>query len=256
MPEEKIEYIKVLDNKQFIGMDRRKILIVDDEEDLCEILQFNLNNAGYSADVAYSAEGAYAKLKNGYDLILLDVMMGAISGFKLAEIIRQDFGEDIPIIFVTALGEESHKLQGFGLGADDYISKPFSIKEVIARVNAVLTRTSGTPDANQLKKSNDKEILFYKDLVINSKTKLVSIRDRQVKLTKKEFEILYLLASNQEKLFSREEILDLIWKEEAYVFERTVDSHIARLRKKISPYDYLIINRSGYGYCFNINESE
>ena len=237
-------------------MEQQKILIVDDEEDICEILQFNLNNAGYHTDVAYSSEGAYAMLKNKYDLILLDVMMGAISGFRLAEIIHQDFGDNIPIIFITALGEESHKLQGFGLGADDYISKPFSIKEVIARVNAVLTRTLGASDTNLLKKSTEKGMISYRYLVINSNTKLVSVRGRQVKLTRKEFEILYLLASNQDKLFSREEILDLIWKEEAYVFERTVDSHIARLRKKISPYDYLIINRSGYGYCFNIDESE
>jgi len=237
-------------------MEKQKILIVDDEEDLCEILQFNLNSAGYLADVAYSAEGAYAKLKNGYDLILLDVMMGAISGFKLAEIIRQDFGESIPIIFVTALGEEIHKLKGFELGADDYISKPFSIKEVVARINAVLSRTSSASGANKPKRNSDTGSISYNDMVINNSTKLVTIGDSQVKLTKKEFEILYLLASHSDKLFSREEILDLIWKEEAYVFERTVDSHIARLRKKISPYEHLIINRSGYGYCFNTSGVE
>ena len=231
-------------------MEQQKILIVDDEEDICEILQFNLNNAGYSTDVAYSSEGAYAMLKNRYDLILLDIMMGAISGFKLAEIIHQDFGNDIPIIFITALGDESHKLKGFGLGADDYISKPFSIKEVIARVNAVLSRTSASSE--KLRKSAETGTIIYNDLIINNNTKLVMIGDTQIKLTKKEFEILYLLASHSEKLFSREEILDTIWKEEAYVFERTIDSHIARLRKKIEPYDNLIINRSGYGYCFQI----
>ena len=230
-------------------MQKKRILIVDDEEDICEILQFNLNNAGYSTDIAYSAEGAYAMLKNRYDIILLDVMMGAISGFKLAEIIHQDFGDDIPIIFITALGDESHKLKGFGLGADDYISKPFSIKEVIARIHAVLSRTSANPA--KLRKNIEAGTMIYKNLTINNNTKLVTIAEAQIKLTKKEFEILYLLASHPEKLFSREEILDTIWKEEAYVFERTIDSHIARLRKKIEPYDNLIINRSGYGYCFN-----
>ena len=230
-------------------MERQKILIVDDEEDICEILQFNLNNAGYSTDVAYSSEGAYAMLKHRYDLILLDVMMGAISGFKLAEIVHQDFGDDIPIIFITALGDEIHKLKGFGLGADDYISKPFSVKEVIARINAVLSRTSA--NTKKLNKNIEAGTITYNDLTINNNTKLVTIGETQIKLTKKEFEILFLLASHPEKLFSREEILDTIWKEEAYVFERTIDSHIARLRKKIEPYDNLIINRSGYGYCFN-----
>jgi len=231
-------------------MERYKILIVDDEEDICEILQFNLNNAGYHTDVAYSSEGAYAMLKNKYDLILLDVMMGAISGFRLAEIIHQDFGDNIPIIFITALGDESHKLKGFGLGADDYISKPFSVKEVIARVNAVLSRTSA--NSEKLRKNAETGTIIYQELTINNNTKLVTIGDTQIKLTKKEFEILYLLASHSEKLFSREEILDTIWKDEAYVFERTIDSHIARLRKKLEPYDNLIINRSGYGYCFQI----
>ena len=124
-------------------MEKKKILIVDDEEDLCEILSFNLKSAGFIADVAFSAEEAYSKLKNNYDILLLDVMMGAISGFKLAELVREDFSKDIPIIFITAKDQESDKLKGFHLGADDYISKPFSVKEVIARVNAVLARSSG-----------------------------------------------------------------------------------------------------------------
>lgn len=246
----------------------KKILVVDDEEDLCEILQFNLKNSGYNVDVAYSSEEAFAKLKNNYDLLLLDVMMGGISGFKLAELIRQEYHNDVPIMFITARDNESDKLKGFNLGADDYISKPFSIKEVIARVNAVLIRTDNSIKKKAIEeiekveqkseintKNSKKENITVNDLTINMENKSVSLSGELIKLTKKEFEILQMLINEPYKVFSRTNILDAVWKNEAYVLERTVDVHIARLRKKLLQYGSCIVNRSGYGYCFDINEA-
>ncbi len=233
-------------------MKKRKILVVDDEEDLCEILSFNLKSAGYDADVAYSAEEAYSKLKNEYDLLLLDVMMGAISGFKLAELIREEYHKKVPIIFITAKDQEGDKLKGFKLGADDYISKPFSIKEVIARVNAVLSRVS--EEGAKTTTGRQSAIITVNKLTIDSQSKIVKIENRDIRLTKKEFEILYMLASQPLKIFSRAQILDFVWQNESYVLDRTVDVHIARLRKKIEPYGALIVNRSGYGYCFDPEE--
>lgn len=232
------------------------MLIVDDEEDLCEILRFNLKSAGFIADVAFSAEEAYSKLKNNYDILLLDVMMGAISGFKLAELVREDYSKDIPIIFISAKDQESDKLKGFHLGADDYISKPFSVKEVVARVNAVLARSSGQQKRESRDRESKSSVIDFKNLQINKTNKLVTIDGAAVKLTKKEFEILYMLANEPHKIFSRAEILDSVWKDEAYVLERTVDVHIARLRKKIEPYGSAIANRSGYGYCFDMQEEQ
>ena len=247
----------------------KRILVVDDEEDLCEILQFNLKSAGYMADVAYSAEDAFAKLKNNYDLLLLDVMMGGISGFKLAELIRAEYHNNVPIIFITARDSETDKLKGFNIGADDYIAKPFSIKEVIARVQAVLSRSDSRPkivteqpseraSAPTSKPSREPELkdIEYPGVLITASNKTVLIDETPLKLTKKEFEILYLLALDPQKIFSRSKILDLVWKNEAYVLERTVDVHIARLRKKMGRFGSCIVNRSGYGYCFDINEAE
>ncbi len=236
-------------------MENRRILVVDDEEDLCEILRYNLKSAGFEVDIALSAEEAYSKMKNRYDLLLLDVMMGAISGFKLAELIREDFSKEIPIIFITAKDREDDKLTGFNLGADDYISKPFSIKEVIARVNAVLNR-SITNGNVQNKNSEDKNIAQFGNMTINYSNKYVNIDGKEVKLTKKEFEILSILTTQPSRLFSRSDILDLVWKNEAYVLDRTVDVHIARLRKKIEPYGGCIVNRSGYGYCFDYEDTK
>ena len=244
-------------------MEKKRILVVDDEEDLCEILRFNLNSAGYLTDVAFSAEEAFAKLKNNYDLLLLDVMLGGITGFRLAELIREEYHDNVPIIFITARDSVDDKLKGFNTGADDYILKPFSVKEVVARVQAVLSRTEFRKrsemeriekEKNQEKaKKSEKELLIFSDMVINSETKQLSIHDRNIKLTKKEFEILYMLAVEPQKIFSRAHILDLVWKNEAYVLDRTVDVHIARLRKKLGEYSGCIVNRSGYGYCFEIN---
>ncbi len=226
-------------------MNDYRILVVDDEDDLCEILKFNLENEGYFVDTANSAEEALRLDLTRYNLLLLDVMMGEISGFKMANILKKDKKTaSIPIIFITAKDTENDTVTGFNLGADDYISKPFSLREVMLRVKAVLRRTA-------TEKVDDKvEVITYRGLVLDSNRKSVSIDGEEVSLTKKEFEILCLLLRNPNRVFSREDILDKIWKDESYVLDRTVDVNITRLRKKLGDYGQNIITRLGYGYCF------
>lgn len=225
-------------------MTNYRILVVDDEEDLCEILKFNLETEGYEVDTANSAEEALKKDLSVYNLLMLDVMMGEISGFKMANIIRKDDNKaKIPIIFLTAKDTENDRLTGFNLGADDYISKPFSIREVIARVKAVLRRTTTDNNTNQ-------ETLSFDQLLVNIPQKKVTIKGEEITLTKKEFEILKLLLGNQGHVFSREEILSRVWSDEVYVLDRTIDVNITRLRKKIGEYGKNIVTRLGYGYCF------
>ena len=225
-------------------MNDYRILVVDDEEDLCEILKFNLEMEGYTVDTAYSAEEALKLDITQYNLLLLDVMMGEISGFKMARMLKanKDTAE-IPIIFITAKDTENDTITGFNLGADDYISKPFSLREVIMRVKAVLRRTAGV----QIK---EEEQLQYKGLVITIPQKKVTIDGEETSLTKKEFEILLLLLQNQGRVFSREDILAKVWNDEVYVLDRTIDVNITRLRKKIGSYGKYIVTRLGYGYCF------
>ena len=225
--------------------DYYRILVVDDEDDLCEILKFNLENEGYWVDTANSAEEALKLDLKTYDLLLLDVMMGEISGFKMASLLKKSKQTaNIPIIFITAKDTENDTMTGFNLGADDYISKPFSLREVIARVKAVLRRTAGKQPDRQL------EQIGYKSLVLNMPKKKVSIDDEEVPLTKKEFEILSLLLQNKGRVFSREDILSKVWSDEVYVLDRTIDVNITRLRKKIGAYGKCIVTRLGYGYCF------
>ena len=225
-------------------MTNYRLLVVDDEEDLCEILKFNLETEGYEVDTANSAEEALKKDLSVYNLLMLDVMMGEISGFKMANIIRKDDNKaKIPIIFLTAKDTENDRLTGFNLGADDYISKPFSIREVIARVKAVLRRTATDNNTNQ-------ETLSFDQLLVNIPQKKVTIKGEEITLTKKEFEILKLLLGNQGHVFSREEILSRVWSDEVYVLDRTIDVNITRLRKKIGEYGKNIVTRLGYGYCF------
>jgi DNA-binding response OmpR family regulator len=225
---------------------KARIMVVDDEQDLCEILKFNLEMEGYTVDTAYSAEEALKLDITQYNLLLLDVMMGEISGFKMARMLKanKDTAE-IPIIFITAKDTENDTITGFNLGADDYISKPFSLREVIMRVKAVLRRTAGV----QIK---EEEQLQYKGLVINIPQKKVTIDGEETSLTKKEFEILLLLLQNQGRVFSREDILAKVWNDEVYVLDRTIDVNITRLRKKIGSYGKYIVTRLGYGYGFDV----
>ena len=226
-------------------MNDYRILVVDDEEDLCEILKFNLENEGYEVDTANSAEEALKMDISSYNLLLLDVMMGEISGFKMANMLKKDKKTaHVPIIFITAKDTENDTVTGFNLGADDYISKPFSLREVIARVKAVLRRTA------TVETEKAPERITYQTLTIDITKKKVSIDDEEVALTKKEFEILFLLLQNKGRVFSREDILARIWSDEVYVLDRTIDVNITRLRKKIGIYGKRIVTRLGYGYCF------
>ena len=226
-------------------MDIPKILVVDDEEDLCEILKFNLETEGYEVDTAFSAEEALKRDISSYQLLLLDVMMGEMSGFKMASLLRKnEKTAGIPIIFLTAKDTENDMLTGFSLGADDYISKPFSIRQVIARVKAVLRRTSNR------EKQPDGDLLTYETLSLDIKRIKATVDGKPVPLTKKEFEILRLLLENKGNVFSREEILSRVWKDEVYVLDRTIDVNITRLRKKIDPHGKNIVTRLGFGYCF------
>ncbi len=225
---------------------KEKILIVDDERDICEILEFNLANEGYRVDTAASSEEALEKLTPEHALILLDVMMGGMSGYRLAEKLRKE-GNPVPIVFLTAKDSENDMLTGFSVGGDDYIAKPFSLKEVSARVKAVLKR------APEIAAGDDR--LTVGDLVIDLRTKEVTIAGVGIHLTKTELEILSLLAAHPFRIFSREEIIDRVWKDAPYVTERTVDVHINRLRKKMGVRSSWVTNRTGYGYRFTPDES-
>lgn len=227
-------------------MEKKRILVVDDEEDLCEIIRYNLEQAGYEVDTALSAEEALMMNVNAYDLILLDVMMGEMSGFKMAEIIRKNTkNKRVPIIFCTAKDTEEDLVKGLELGGDDYIEKPFSVKEMIARVKAVIRRAT-----DSVPLQSDQKVFSYEKLELDPESKKVTIEGNEVDLTKTEFEILWHLLQNTRKVYSREDFLHLIWPDEVCVSDRTVDVHITRLRKKIAPYGKRIISRSGYGYYF------
>ncbi len=220
------------------------ILIVDDERDLREILAFNLSRAGFETYEAASAEEALPLIIESRDiqLILLDVMMSGKSGFELATILREQ-GIKMPIIFLTALDQEMDLLKGFSVGGDDYIAKPFSVAEVVARVKAVLSRSSV-----EVRKE-----IAVGDILIEIDHKSVKIAGEEITLTRTEFGLLSILATKPQKTFSREELLDKVWGSDVYVEPRTVDVHITRLRKKIEDSNVSIISRSGYGYSLNIN---
>ena len=221
-----------------------KILVVDDEPDLREILQINLENAGYEVDTAESAEEALQLLSPHHRLLLLDVMLGGMSGFQLAEHLRKVLHNPIPIIFLTAKDTERDMLTGFSAGGDDYMAKPFSLHELLARVKAVVRRTQGEPE---------RALLRAGSLTIDFEKKLVLAAGEALKLSPKEFGILRLLARHPGRVFSREEILAEVWHGETYVLDRTVDVHIARIRRKLGSEAVRLTNRQGYGYCFEEN---
>ena len=224
---------------------KKRILVVDDERDICEILSFNLENEGYGVDMVSSAEEALETLTSDHALILLDVMMGGMSGYHLAEKLRRE-GNSVPIIFLTAKDTENDMLTGFSVGGDDYISKPFSLKEVSARVKAVLKRSPEEEAAPE-----KVQRLTVDDMTLDLGSKELSIGGAAIQLTKTEFEILALLVANPARIFSREEIIDRLWKDAPYTTERTVDVHITRLRKKMGPRARWISSKAGYGYRFN-----
>ena len=239
-----------------------RILIVDDEQDICDILQYNLQTEGYTALTAASGEEALDMLQAGaFDLVLLDVMMEGISGFDVARRMKNDAAlAAIPIIFCTAKTEEKDVVDGFSLGSDDYITKPFRLSEVKARVKAVLRR-SASQQVKEVKSEKGKELpaaepniidnkVIYEGLILDVTAKTCHVDGTEVTLTKLEYELLDLLLEHPHTVFSREEILSRIWPNDAYVLDRTVDVNITRLRKKIGQYGKCIRTRFGYGYSF------
>ena len=221
-----------------------RILIVDDEETLCEVLKLNLENEGYDVDIAFSAEQALTLDLKNYSLILLDIMMGEISGIKMAKMLKANVNTaDIPIIFCTARDTEDDMIMGLNLGADDYIIKPYTIRNVIARVRSVLRRTNH--------KIVDKpNVLQVEGLQLDLEFKHCLVDGVEVKLTRKEFELLAYLISHRGKICSREQILSRVWSDEVVVLDRTIDVNITRLRSKIGAYGSFIVTRSGFGYGF------
>lgn len=227
----------------------KKILVVDDEADICNILKFNLDKAGYETATALSAEDALMRGIIGYDLVLLDVMMEGISGFQMAQMMKKNpESAKIPIIFITAKDTEEDTLKGFDLGADDYIAKPFSVREVVSRVNAVLRRVGSA--------SSDPSKLSYKTLTLDMNGKKAIVDGNDAELTKTEFEVLRILVSDIGHVFTRDEILGKVWPDDVVVLGRTVDVNITRLRKKLGKYGNNISTRHGYGYCFEDKQLE
>ncbi len=228
-----------------------KILVVDDEQDLCEILQYNLETEGYEVDTANSAEEAMQMQLTDYSLLLLDIMMGEMSGFQMARRLKeQPATAHIPIIFITALDNEDSTVKGLNIGADDYIAKPISIKELKARVAAVLRRVHGEKERDTASQQEDGETVTYKTLSVDTSSKTVTLDGEKIALTKLEFELLLLFLRKPNKVFAREELLRRCWPSDTYVLDRTVDVNITRLRKKIGSYGKQIKTRFGYGYTF------
>lgn len=225
-----------------------KILVVDDEEDLCEILRFNLETEGYLVDTVHSAEEALSLALEDYDLILLDVMMGKISGFSMAQMLKKsEQTKNVPFIFLTARDTENDTITGFNLGADDYIAKPFSIREVMLRVKAVLKRTQ----KQAIEKEDKGETLFFEGLEMNLERKTVRLDGEETGFTKTEFELLLLLFKSRGRVFSRQELIDKAWPKDVLVSDRTVDVYITRVRKKIGRFAKCIVTRQGFGYYFD-----
>ena len=224
-----------------------RILVVDDEQDLCEILQYNLETEGYEVHTANSAEEALRLPLENYALILLDVMMGQMSGFQMALKMKENpVTSQVPIIFITALEGEDSLVRGLNIGADDYMVKPLSLREVKARIKAVLRRSM----KNEIQEKTASDCYSFQGLCINREAKSASIDGQPLQLTKLEYEMLSLLLSNMGKAFSREEMLEHCWPKDAIVLDRTVDVNINRLRKKIGPYGKYIKTRVGFGYTF------
>lgn len=221
-----------------------RILVVDDEETLCEALRYNLEAEGFTVDVAYSAEEALSLPLQSYSLILLDIMMGAISGMQFAEIIKSRADTTaIPVIFCTAKDAEDDMIKGLDLGADDYITKPYSVRNVLARVRTVLRRAGGESHIGS-------SVLSYREVSLDTNSKLCKVDSEEIRLPRKEYELLQFFLENRGVIFSRDELLKRVWSDDVYVIDRVIDVHINRLRRKLGPYGRQIVTRSGYGYGF------
>lgn len=238
-------------------MEIYRILVVDDEPDLCEGLKLNLEIEGYEADTAYSAEEALEMDLTSYNLILLDIMMGKMSGFEMARVLKRNPStSSIPIIFCTAKDADDDMIAGLNLGADDYVTKPYNIRNILARIKSVLRRTERGGAAKSIVTESDgirsKRILREDGLVLDLDQIVCTVDGTPVRMPRKEFELLSLLMSNPGKIFSRDDILQKVWSDEVVVVNRVVDVNVTRLRSKIGRYGKLIVTRSGYGYGFKV----
>lgn len=219
-----------------------RILVVDDEVSICELMKINLELAGYTVDMAHSAESVLKMDLSVYSLMVFDIMMGEMNGLELVSKVRENpITSDVPIVVCTALGEEAPLIDGFTRGADDYIKKPFSMKEFVLRVQRLLKRIK------------PQQFVGFRTLELDNDLKTCHISGAEVPLTKKEYDLLYLFLSNKNRIFSREEILDRIWEKYIYVVDRTIDVNINRLRKKLGEYESHIVTKQGYGYGFKEN---
>lgn len=227
----------------------KKVLVVDDEKSIVKGIKFSLEQDDMAVDVAYDGEEAFQKAKeNEYDIILLDIMLPGHSGLEVCQMIREF--SDVPIIMLTAKGEDMDKILGLEYGADDYITKPFNILEVKARIKAILRRNS-----KGAAEKADSGIIEAKGLKIDCDSRRVYIEDKEVNLTAKEFDLVYLLVSNPNKVYSREQLLKTIWGSTYPGDARTVDVHVRRLREKIetTPADPKYIHTKwGVGYYFQL----
>lgn len=231
---------------------RARILVIDDEESICDIFQYNLTKEGYEVDTAFSAEEALEMDLSKYQLFIVDIMMGDLSGFDFAKRLRNvSATEYTPIIFCSALNEEDEKVMGLNIGADDYVTKPFSISEVLARVRAVLRRTAAANASTQVAEDSEYETdLNYKTLRVDRNAKLAYLDNEALALTRTEFEILQFFLTHRNRIYSRQEIISSVWGEDIVVNNRTIDTNITRLRKKIGQYADNIVTRQGFGYGF------
>lgn len=234
---------------------RTKILVIDDEESVCEILKFNLEKEGYEVDCAYSAEEALDMDLEEYSLFLVDIMMGGLSGFDFAKRLRNVTAtEEKPILFCSALSDEDYVVKGLNIGADDYVTKPFVIGEVLARVRAILRRTGHTQRRTaadiEAQQSIYESDVTFKGLRIDRNDKEVYIDDQLVTLTRTEFDILLFFLTHRNRIYSREELIKNVWGDDVVVTGRTIDTNITRLRKKLGDYDKYIVTRQGFGYGF------
>ncbi len=227
-----------------------KILVVDDELDICEILRYNLETEGYEVVTAHSAEEALTLPLQDYSLILLDVMMGEISGFQMARSMKNNSATaHVPIIFITALDGEDNLVKGLNIGADDYLTKPLSMKELKARVRAVIRRSASSYPP-QAATAADDHLIRYEGIVIDMNAKTVTLDGEEMLCTRQEFELLTFFLQHPDKVFSREDLLKSCWPHDTLVLNRTVDVTITRLRKKFGRYGKHIKTRFGYGYSF------
>lgn len=231
-----------------------KILVIDDEEALCEILKFNLEKEGYEVDTAYSAEEALDMDLKSYSLFIVDIMMEHLSGFDFAKRVRNVTDtENTPILFCSAMTDEDCVVMGLNIGGDDYVTKPFVIGEVLARVRALLRRAAKQQAAAVVEadvQENLEADVVYKGLRIDRNDKTVRLDGREIQLTRKEYDLLLYFLTHRNRIYSRAEIIEKVWGGDVVVSDRTIDTNITRLRKKLGEYGNYIVTRQGFGYGF------